>query len=98
VGHFSVRVSTDKKNRLKRIACSLEISQSQKFIDLDGNNNFNVLSFIGNYLLCQVKETKSNSKNPQHRIRTTSLAGNIGLKFYLLKYPLFTSKFLDSKD
>ena len=97
-GHFSVRVSTDKKNRLKRIACSLEITQSQKFIDLDGNNNFNVLSLIGNYLLCQVKETKSNYKNPQHRIRTTSLAGNIVLKNYLLKYPLFTSKFLDSKD
>ena len=98
VGHFSVRVSTDKKNILKRIACSLEISQSQKLIDLDGNNNFNVLSLIGKFLLCQVKETKSNSKNPQHRIRTTSLAGNIVLKFYLLKYPLFTSKFLDSKD
>lgn len=97
-GHFSVRVSTDKKNRLKRIACSLEITQSQKLIDLDGNNNFNVLSLIGNYLLCQVKETKSNYKNPQHRIRTTSLAGNIVLKNYLLKYPLFTSKFLDSKD
>ena len=97
-GHFSVRVSTDKKNILKRIACSLEISQSQKLIDLEGNNNFYVLSLIGNYLLCQVKVTKSNSKNPQHRIRTTSLAGNIVLKNYLLKYPLFTSKFLDSKD
>lgn len=98
VGHFSVRVSTDKKNILKRIACSLEISQSQKLIDLDGNNNFNVLSLIGIYLLCQVKETKAKSKNPQHRIRTNSLDGNIVLKIYLLKYPLFTSKLLDSKD
>ena len=97
-GHFSVRVSTDKKNILKRIACSLEISQSKKLIDLEGNNYFNVLSLIGIYLLCQVKETKSNSKNPHHRIRTTSLAGNIVLKNYLLKYPLFSSKFLDSKD
>lgn len=97
-GHFSVRVSTDKKNILKRLACSLEITQSQRIIDLDGNNNFNVLSWIGKYLLCQVKETKSKSKNPQHRIRTTSLAGNIVLKNYLLKYPLFSSKYLDSKD
>lgn len=97
-GHFSVRVSTDKKNILKKIACSLEITQSQRIIDLDGNNNFNVLSLIGKYLLCQVKETKSKSKNPQHRIRTTSLAGNIVLKNYLLKYPLFSSKYLDSKD
>jgi len=97
-GHFSVRVSTDKKNILKKIACSLEITQSQRIIDLDGNNNFNVLSLIGKYLLCQVKETKSKSKNTQHRIRTTSLAGNIVLKNYLLKYPLFSSKYLDSKD
>lgn len=97
-GHFSVRVSTDKKNILKRIACSLEITQSQRIIDLDGNNNFNVLSLIGDYLLCNVKETKSKSKNPQHRIRTTSLVGNIVLKNYLIKYPLFSSKYLDSKD
>lgn len=97
-GHFSVRVSTDKKNILKRIACSLEITQSQRIIDLDGNNNFNVLSLIGDFLLCMVKETKSKSKNPQHRIRTTSLVGNIVLKNYLIKYPLFSSKYLDSKD
>ena len=57
-----------------------------------------MLYLIGEYLLCKVKETKSNSKNPQHRFRTTSLAGNIVLKFYLLKYPLFSSKYLDSKD
>ena len=101
-GHFSVRVSTqgqgDKKNILKKIACSLEITQSQRIIDLYGNNNLLVLSLIGKYLLCKVKETKSNSKNPQHRIRTTSLDGNIVLKNYLLKYPLFSSKYLDSKD
>ena len=103
-GHFSVRVSTDKKNiplqrqMVKRIACSLEITQSQRILDLDGNNNFLVLSLIGNYLLSQVKETKSKTKNPQHRIRTTSLAGNIVLKNYLLNYPLFSSKYLDSKD
>ena len=103
-GQFSVRVSTDKKNiplqrqMVKRIACSLEITQSQRILDLDGNNNFLVLSLIGNYLLSQVKETKSKTKNPQHRIRTTSLAGNIVLKNYLLNYPLFSSKYLDSKD
>ena len=39
---------------------------------------------IGDYLLCNVKETKS--KNPQHIIRITSLVGNIVLKNYLIKY------------
>jgi len=67
-------------------------------IDLDGNNNFNVLSKIGKYWHSQVTETKSKSKNPQQRIRTTSLAVNINLNFYLLKYPLFSSKYLDYKD
>ena len=98
VGHFSVRVSTDKKNILKRLACSLEITKRHRIIELDGNYNFNVLSWIGKYLLCQVKKTKGNYKNPQHRIRTTTLAGNIVLNFSLLKYPLFSSKYLDSKD
>jgi len=95
-GHFSVRVSVDKNNILKRIACSLEICQRQN--DLDGYNYFNVLSLIGKFILCQVKRTKSNSKNAQYRIRTTSLSGNINLKFYLLKYPLFSRKYLDFKD
>ena len=64
---------------VKRIACSLEITQSQRILDLDGNNNFLVLSLIGKYLLSQVKETKSKTKtkNPQHRVRTISLACNI---------------------
>jgi hypothetical protein len=53
---------------------------------------------ISEFLLCQVKETKSNSKNPQYRIRTTSFAGNINLKNYLFHYPLFSSKYLDFKD
>ena len=83
---------------VKRIACSLEITQSQRILDLDGNNNFLVLSLIGKYLLSQVKETKSKTKNPQHRVRTISLACNIVLNFYLLNYPLFSSKYLDSKD
>lgn len=44
VGQISVRVSTDKKKHIKKIACSLEITPSQRMIDLDGNNNFNVLA------------------------------------------------------
>nr|YP_004376359.1 intronic ORF at intron 2 of nad5 [Moniliophthora roreri]ADO51567.1 intronic ORF at intron 2 of nad5 [Moniliophthora roreri] len=95
-GHFSVRVSTDKNNLLKRIACSLEICQRQK--DLISHSYFNILSIIGELLLCKVKETKTNSKNPQYRIRTTSLNGNLVLIDYLQKYPLFSSKYLDYKD
>lgn len=95
-GHFSVRVSTDKNNLLKRIACSLEVCQRQK--DLFGHSYFNILSVIGELLLCKVKETKNKSKNPQYRIRTTSLNGNLVLIDYLQKYPIFSSKYLDYKD
>ena len=38
------------------------------------------------------------SKNPQYRIRTTSLNGNLILVEYLNKYPLFGTKYLDYKD
>jgi hypothetical protein len=95
-GHFSVRVSVDKDNKLKRIACSFELCQKQK--DLNGNSFYGVLSLIGKFLLCKVNVTKSTSKNPQYRVRTISLMGNIDLKNYLNSYPLFSSKRLDYID
>ena len=99
-GHFSVRVSVDQYNKLKIIgpgtACYLEICQRQK--ELNGNSFYNVLTLIGKILLCKVNETKSTTKNPQYRVRTTSLRGNINLANYLNNYPLFSSKFLDYID
>jgi hypothetical protein len=45
-----------------------------------------------------VKSIRNDSNNPQYRIRTTSLKANLAVVNYLVKYPLFGSKFLDYKD
>jgi hypothetical protein len=64
-----------------------------------GNSFYGILSRIGSdILLCQVKEYKVSSKNPQYRVKTTNLNGNINLKQYLSDYPLFSTKYLDFKD
>jgi hypothetical protein len=47
---------------------------------------------------CLVKPIRSDSDNPQYRVRTTSLKGNLAVIDYLEKYPLFGTKFLDYKD
>ncbi len=97
-GHFSVRVSIDNNDKLKRIACSLELVQKEQ--DLLGIKSSNVLSRIGDeILLCQVKDFNKNlAKYPHYRIRTTSLKGNLNLKQYLCEYPLFSTKYLDYLD
>ena len=40
-----------------------------------------------------VKHTRSESDNPQYRVRTTNLAGNMEVVNYLTKYPLFGTKY-----
>jgi len=47
---------------------------------------------------CAVKSTKGDSYNPQYRVRTTNLKGNLAVVNYLTKYPLFGTKFSDYKD
>ena len=101
-GCFYLRASLDKvSGKLKRIACCFELEQSQ--LDLNGNDTSEVLCKIGEFIGCEVKNTKSKYEadgivSLKYRIRTTSLKGNLSLKSYLSSYPLFSSKFLDYKD
>jgi LAGLIDADG endonuclease len=74
----------------------LEISQKQ--IDHLGFNNFEFLLKIAKLFNTQIKETRLNRSNPEYRVRTTSLQGNNKVNNYLLKYPLFGTKYLDSVD
>lgn len=93
-GHFSVRTTTISK--YLRVECKFELSQIQ--MDHNGHNNFNFLEMIANFLLCSVKAIRVNKPNPQYRLRTTSLNGNLILEVYLNTFPLFGSKYLDYKD
>lgn len=92
--HFSVRTSIG--SRYTKLECKLELSQRQK--DHNGRSNLNFLEEIANLFLTNVKSTRMETKNPQYRLRTTSLKGNICVENYLLNYPLFGSKYLDSID
>lgn len=93
-GHFSVR--TSMVTHYSKLECKFELSQRQ--IDHNGRNNLYFLDNIAIYLLTIVKSIRMDRPNPQYRIRTTSLKGNIVLEDYLNNYPLFGTKYLDYKD
>lgn len=87
-GHLSVITTTISK--YPKVVCKLELCQIQK--DHNGHNNFNFLEMIANFLLCSVKAIRVNKPNPQYRLRTISLNGNLILEDYLNTFPLFGSK------
>lgn len=89
-GNFLIRVSNS------RVECKFELTQNRK--TQLGHNTFEFLEPIAKLCLSEIKYIKSDHKYPQYRIRTTSLAGNIILENYLLKFPLFGAKYLDCKD
>nr|YP_008854746.1 hypothetical protein Gasi_Mp36 [Ganoderma sinense]AHA41746.1 hypothetical protein Gasi_Mp36 [Ganoderma sinense] len=93
-GHFSVRTTTTPK--YSRVECKFELSQRQN--DHNSRSNLNFLEIIAHYLLSSVKAVRVNRPNPEYRVRTTSLNGNLVLENYLSTFPLFGSKYLDFKD
>lgn len=93
-GSFQIRSTVSGK--YPKFECKLEISQRQT--DHKGFSNFKFLKIIADFLNTEVKETRLNRSTPEFRVRTTNLQGNIQIKNYLNKYPLFGTKYLDSID
>jgi Cytochrome C and Quinol oxidase polypeptide I/LAGLIDADG endonuclease len=93
-GHFSVRSTITSK--YPRVKCKFELSQRQ--IDHKGNNNLDFLEIIAKFLLSSVKTIRVDKPNPEYRVRTISLNGNLILENYLNTFPLFGSKYLDYID
>jgi hypothetical protein len=93
-GHFSLR--STESGKYPKIECKFELSQRQK--DQNKRDNLFFLKEIALNFESQVKSIRNNSDNPQYRIRTTSLKGNLTVVNYLTKYPLFGTKYLDYKD
>lgn len=93
-GHFSLR--SIESGKYPRIECKFEISQRQK----DQNNRDNLFFFkeIALSFESLVKPIRNKINNPQYRVRTTNLKGNLVVVNYLTKYPLFETKFSDYKD
>lgn len=93
-GHFSVRTTTVSK--YPKMECKFEVSQRQN--DHNNENNYEYLSLIADLLSTTVKEVRGDKPNPEYRVRTTSLNGNLILVDYLESYPLFSSKYLNYRD
>ena len=93
-GHFTVRTSIG--SQYTKLECKLELTQRQN--DQNGRNNLYFLEEIAKLFLTTVKLFKKNTNYPEYRIRTTSLKGNLAVENYLLKFPLFSTKFLDFND
>lgn len=92
--HFSIR--STESGKYPKIECKFELCQKQ----IDHNKSDN-LFFMYDIAICfesLVKLIRNNSNNPQYRVRTTSLKGNLTVVNYLTKYPLFGSKYSDYKD
>ena len=56
------------------------------------------LSYIAKFLETEVKKIRSDKPKPGYRVRTTNIKGNLRVKDYLLQFPLFGTKHLDSLD
>lgn len=92
----SFQVRTTLSGKYPKFECKLEISQRRE--DHKGYDNSNFLSYIAEFLDTEVKKIRSDKSKPEYRVRTTNLKGNINAKNYLLQFPLFGTKYLDSLD
>lgn len=92
----SLQVRSTLSGKYPKFECKLEISQRQT--DHKGFSNQEFLNKIADLFNTEVKETRLNKSTPEYRVRTTNLQGNNQAKNYLIKYPLFGTKYLDSID
>lgn len=96
-GSFQVRATASNAiNKYPIVECRFEICQSKT--NNNGFSNYDFMLDIANFLDSSFKEVLVNSKFPQYRIRTVTLASNIKLENYLNEHPLFSSKYLNYKD
>lgn len=86
------KISTD----YARVECVFEFELAQTtFL---GHSTKDCLLSLADLFKSSVKETKTGTKHPKYRVKTTSLAGNMEIEKYLEKFPLFGKKHLDFKD
>jgi hypothetical protein len=66
----------------------------QKSISLNKDSLLDIMTKISQFLNCNLKTT-TKYKHLQYSARTANLEGNLAVKKYLNKYPLFSGKYLD---
>ena len=92
----SFQVRTTLSGLYPKFECKLEITQRRQ--DHKGFDNLGFLSSIAEFLETEVKKIRSDKPKPEYRVRTNNLKGNIKALNYLLQFPLFGTKHLDSLD
>lgn len=92
----SFQVRTSLSSKYPRISLSFELVQSR--ITHYGSSMFDLMNQIAIFLGVNVNEIRSERKNPQYRLRTSSLKTNQAIRNYLYKYPLRGTKYMDFKD
>lgn len=90
----SFQVRTTLSGKYPKLECKLEISQRR--VDHKGCDNICFFNPISELLETEIKKIRSDKPKPEYRIRTTNLKGNVKAKSYILKFPLFGTKHLDS--
>ena len=93
-GCFQVRTSLI--SNYPRLSLSFELVQSR--ITRYGFSMYNIMQEIAIFLETNVNEIRSERKNPQYRLRTSSLKTNKNSRDYLVKHPLKGTKYLDFID
>lgn len=93
-GSFQVRTSLNSK--YTRLACSLEITQARTA--KNGDDMFPILKNIADLFNVNVNPIRDDRKNPQYRIRTSTIKNNAAVVQYLDKFKLYSSKRLDYQD
>ena len=69
----------------------------KKTVSLNNDSLLDIMTKISILLECNVK-TVTRTKHAQYWVRTVNLKGNLALRTYLNKYPLFSGKYLDFLD
>lgn len=98
----SFQVRTTLSGKYPKLECKLEISQRRQ--DHKGYDNIDFFKLYcwvfrnGSKKKQNKNKIRSDKPKPEYRVRTTNLKGNINVKNYLLQFPLFGTKHLDSLD
>lgn len=97
-GSFQVRTSAQSSlnSKYPRLACSLEITQARTA--KNGDDMFPILKNIADLFYVNVNPIREDRKNPQYRIRTSTIKNNTAVVQYLDNFPLYSSKRLDYQD
>jgi len=93
-GHFAIR--STQNDKYTKVECKFELSQSQK--NHNGESSLYFLENIAELLSTIVNSIRIDKPNPEYKVRTTNLRGNLCLESYLTNYPLFGAKYLDFKS